>query len=58
MLELLLAAQIADYEREVALMTTRAAAQAIADSAKLEQRLVNHELRLTRRLGLPYRFQA
>ena len=58
MLEELLAAQIADYEREVAALMVQAAAQAIAHSDSLERRLAQNERRLTRHLGRVLRIEA
>jgi putative heme degradation protein len=58
MLEQLLAAQIADYEREVAALTVRTAALAIAHSGRLERRLETNERRIIRSLSRLVRIEA
>lgn len=58
MLEQLFAAQIADYEREVAALTVQVAAVAIANSLRLERRLESNERRILRSLSRLVRIEA
>lgn len=58
MLEQVLAAQIADYEREVAALTLHVAAVAIANSLRLERRLESNERRILRSLSRLVRIEA
>lgn len=58
MLEQVLAAQIADYEREVAALTVQVAAVAIANSLRLERRLESNERRILRSLSRLVRIEA
>lgn len=58
MLEQVLAAQIADYEREVAALTLQVAAVAIANSLRLERRLESNERRILRSLSRLVRIEA
>ena len=58
MLEQLFAAQIADYEREVAALTVQIAAQAIAKSNRLAMRLETNERRIIRSLSRLARLEA
>lgn len=58
MLEQLLAAQIANHEREVASLTIQNAAQAIANSERLALRLETNERRIIRSLSRLARIEA